>query len=59
MELHQTVIGGGGNVGAVCRSTNVDGASVTVLECAPPEFVEWPAASTSNMRCMHDGPPMR
>jgi tricarballylate dehydrogenase len=51
------VIAGGGNA-ALCAALTARecGASVTVLECAPPEFRGGNSRHTRNMRCMHDAP---
>jgi len=51
------VIAGGGNA-ALCAALTARecGVSVTVLECAPPEFRGGNSRHTRNMRCMHDAP---
>ncbi|HYR83891.1 MAG TPA: FAD-dependent tricarballylate dehydrogenase TcuA [Terriglobia bacterium] len=51
------VIVGGGNA-ALCAAlvARESGASVTVLECAPPEYRGGNSRHTRNMRCMHEAP---
>jgi tricarballylate dehydrogenase len=48
---------GGGNAGlCAALSARQRGASVLVVECAPPEFRGGNSRHTRNMRCMHDAP---
>ncbi len=51
------IIVGGGNA-ALCAALTAReaGVSVTVLECAPPEYRGGNSRHTRNMRCMHDAP---
>jgi tricarballylate dehydrogenase len=51
------VVVGGGNAGlCAALSASEAGASVTVLEAAPPEFRGGNSRHTRNMRTMHEGP---
>ena len=51
------VVIGGGNAGlCAALSASQAGASVTVLECAPPEFRGGNSRHTRNMRTMHERP---
>jgi tricarballylate dehydrogenase len=48
---------GGGNAGmCAALSARESGASVLVVECAPPEFRGGNSRHTRNLRCMHDTP---
>ncbi len=48
---------GGGNAGmCAALSARESGASVLVVECAPPEFRGGNSRHTRNLRCMHDAP---
>jgi tricarballylate dehydrogenase len=51
------LIAGGGNA-ALCAalSAAAEGATVAVLECAPPEFRGGNSRHTRNLRCMHEAP---
>jgi tricarballylate dehydrogenase len=51
------VVVGGGNA-ALCAALTAReaGVSVTVLECAPPEYRGGNSRHTRNMRCMHNAP---
>jgi tricarballylate dehydrogenase len=48
---------GGGNAGlCAALSARESGASVLVVECAPPEFRGGNSRHTRNLRCMHNAP---
>jgi tricarballylate dehydrogenase len=48
---------GGGNAGLCAALSAAEfGASVLVVECAPPEFRGGNSRHTRNLRCMHDAP---
>ena len=48
---------GGGNAGlCAALSARERGASVLVVECAPPEFRGGNSRHTRNLRCMHEAP---
>jgi tricarballylate dehydrogenase len=50
------VIGGGNAALCAALTARESGASVTVFECAPPEYRGGNSRHTRNMRCMHDAP---
>src|SRR5215470_19183695 len=50
------VIGGGNAALCAALTAREAGASVTVLECAPPEYRGGNSRHTRNMRCMHGAP---
>jgi len=50
------VIGGGNAALCAALTAREAGVSVTVLECAPPEYRGGNSRHTRNMRCMHDAP---
>lgn len=58
MEISSDVVIAGGGNAALCAALTARecGVSVTVLECAPPEFRGGNSRHTRNMRCMHDAP---
>jgi tricarballylate dehydrogenase len=50
------VLGGGNAALCAALSARESGASVLVVECAPPEFRGGNSRHTRNLRCMHDAP---
>jgi tricarballylate dehydrogenase len=55
--VYDVLVLGGGNAGlCAALSARENGASVLVVECAPPEFRGGNSRHTRNLRCMHDAP---
>src|SRR6201981_3038601 len=50
------VVGGGNAALCAALAARERGASVVVLECAPPEYRGGNSRHTRNMRCMHEAP---
>jgi tricarballylate dehydrogenase len=57
LPVFDVLVLGGGNAGlCAALSARERGASVLVVECAPPEFRGGNSRHTRNLRCMHDRP---
>jgi tricarballylate dehydrogenase len=57
LPVYVVFVLGGGNAGlCAALSARESGASVLVVECAPPEFRGGNSRHTRNLRCMHDAP---
>lgn len=56
IESDVIVIGGGNAALCAALSACEQGATVTILECAPPEFRGGNSRHTRNLRCMHQAP---
>src|SRR5215510_12269127 len=56
IESDIVVVGGGNAALCAALTARESGASVTVIECAPPEYRGGNSRHTRNMRCMHDAP---
>lgn len=57
LPVFDVLVLGGGNAGlCAALSAREHGASVLVIECAPPEFRGGNSRHTRNLRCMHEAP---
>src|SRR6266404_5767840 len=56
IETDVAVVGGGNAALCAALAARESGASVTVLECAPPEYRGGNSRHTRNMRSMHTAP---
>jgi tricarballylate dehydrogenase len=56
IEADVVVVGGGNAALCAALVARESGVSVTVLECAPPEYRGGNSRHTRNMRCMHEAP---
>jgi tricarballylate dehydrogenase len=57
LPVFDVLVLGGGNAGlCAALSAREHGASVLVVECAPPEFRGGNSRHTRNLRCMHEAP---